>query len=226
MTYRAVVRHVRYWRGKIHRWSTVYQYVGNPTATLDDTDCQEILQLDDAMCYGQSAVDGGTYQCEIYNNASGGVPIANFTRFDWQTPGTWIKYGSGAWGPASADIASPAETALLVEWPCGLSKSGKPVSLRKWYHAVPTSGEPGAQADVSAGDLVSLQAKASQLIGPLGAKGLVLGSATGRLAGDPVVKAFYGNHQMPRGRRKKPAFKASLVSLSPSTIGKLLEAGF
>lgn len=203
MTYRAVVKHVRYWRGRIHRWSTVYQYVGTASSAPTAADCQHILTLDDNMCYGEGASNGGTYECAIYNQASGGVPIAVYTRFDWTTPGTWVGYAGTAWGSVSVNQEPAAEVALLVEYPAGLGRTGKPVSLRKWYHAVPVSGSTAGSPDIGAAPLATLRTGAEALMGALGDLGLVLGSRSGRIGGDAHVQAFYGNHQMPKGRRKK-----------------------
>lgn len=119
----------------------------------------------------------------------------------------------GGWHPGSADLVSGAETALVVEYPAGLSKTGKPVTIKNWYHAVPVSAPVGGAPDVSAADLLTLAAKAGEIKGVLGSKGLVLGSKSGRIAGDPRVLAYYGNHQMPKGRRKKRTATGALTDV-------------
>jgi hypothetical protein len=219
MPYRGVVRHVRYWRGDVHRWSTVYPFLGTLTSALTSSDAETLLLADDKMCFGINAGDGGTYECDLYDTASGGVPVASYIAFDWTTPGSWIKYGGAAWTGGTV-FETQAETSLAVTWPAGLSRTGKPVVLRKWYHAVPVSvGTAGQTPDIATGNLTSLKAQAVVLINALSAKGLVMGSASGRFAGTvPVVSPFYENHQMPRGRRRKALVTASGRYTGPSVV--------
>lgn len=158
----------------------------------------------------------GTYECQAYNQASGGVPIAQYVHFDWTTPSSWIPYSASGYSTASGQADGTAEVALQVEWPAGLSKSGKPVILRKWYHAVPESTGAGSSAQVSAANVAALQTAANNLKLCLSSYGIQLGSATGRLAGNARVLPFYGNHQMPRGRRRKPLVTASGRYTGPS----------
>lgn len=203
MTYRAVVRHVRYWRGAVHKWSTVYQFVGTATSTPSSTDCQNILTLDDAMCYPSVAADGGTYECDIYNQSSGGVPIASYSRFAWNAPGSWIGYGGSGWTTTALGFNGDAEACTQVRWIMGLSSSGKPVYARKYFHATPPTAVAGAAAQISGSDLTSLAAKATLMTGVMASKGLVLGSSAGRFAGVASVEPYFVNHQMSKGRKRK-----------------------
>lgn len=218
MTTRAVVRHVRYWRGQVHRWSTVYQFVGTPSSGLTAADAQTVFAADSKMLYNAGAPNGGAYECDLYNQASGGVPIASYTAFNWEVPANWAAPINSVWTTTSgSDIGVPAEAALLVEWAAGLSKSGKPVKLRKWYHQVKVaSSQTGAGPDIVAADITALQTQAQAIVGCLGAKGLTLGSSTGRLAGTATVSQFYNNHQMSRGRRRKALVNANGVYKGPN----------
>ena len=227
MTTRAVVRHVRYWRGTIHRWSTVYQFVGTPTSALTADDATLVLEADDDMCYPAENFYMGTYECQLYDQAVGGVPIASVTRFNWENHAAWIPPTGMGWTTRGNVAVSTAEVALLVEWPAGLSRTGKPVVLRKFYHAC-EDNEPGpGSPDVGGSDLASLAERANTLKGTLAAKGLVLGSSSGRLAGAPRVNQFYVTHQMPRGCRKKataknnPALDAYIQGVIDQELGKI-----
>jgi len=174
------------------------------------------MAADSKMLFPGTAAQGGTYECQIYNQASGGVPIATHVAFNYADPSTWVAPAGTVWA-SGGSLNEPPEAALLVEWAAGLSSSGKPVKLRKWYHMVPTSRGTGVNPpDVVAADLTALQVQAQAIVGVLGAKGLSLGSATGRLAGVASVSPFYGNHQMPRGRRRKPLVTASGKYTGPS----------
>lgn len=227
--YRAVVRHVRYWRGIPQKWSTVYQYGGVPSIPIDNGDAEAVLTADDNLCWGLSPADGGTYGCDIYNQVSGGVPIASVRLFDPEDTGAWPGFSGGAWGGGTLGQLSSAETALQIEWAAGLSSSGKPVKLRKWIHAVQDTGAQGPAVDLDSSLVTSLTVGANLVQHALGAKGLSLQSASGRLAGEAVVLPHYGNHQMPKGRKRKAlvsssgrvSFPASLLTV-PGSDGSLL----
>ena len=201
--YRAIVEHVRYWRGAVHRWSTSYELTGTLTKPLDTTAAQTLLLADDKLCYSQVAGDGGTFACRIYASG-GGTPLATYTRFDWTTPASWIAYGGAtAWGSPSATFCSQAETAALIQWPAGLSVRGKPIFFRKYIHAVPATSGSGAGADITGSVLTSLANQALATGNSLySAYGITLGNAR-TVPGPPTVKPFYVTHQMPRGRRRK-----------------------
>lgn len=218
MSIRGVVRHVRYWRGQIHRWSTVYQYNGTPTSSMTNGDAQNLLEQDARMLYVGQGTGGGAYECELYNQASGGVPIARYVRYDWESPAAWLAPANSVWAnPDDLTLNEPAEGALLVEWHAGLSSTGKPVSFKKWYHQVPTAVTQPGGPDISAANLASLTTQANALKGIFAAKGLVMGSPGGRLAGAAYANAFYANHQLRRGRRKK------LSKVNQAGFSKILE---
>lgn len=162
-----------------------------------------------------SGNSGGCYGAVAYNK-SGGAPISFVDFFDPDTPASWIKYTGTGWASPPTQFESAAEVALLVEWPAGLSSSGKPVNFRKWYHAVPTSVANGAgTVDVSSTNVTSLTAQAVVLTNCLASSHLLL--ATGaRYAGTPVVQPYYANHQMPKGRKRKALVTASGRYTGPS----------
>lgn len=207
--YRAVVRHVGYWRGQIHRWSTSYSFTGSGSP-LTTAAAQTLLTADDNMCYGTATANGGTYQCEIYL-ASGGTPVATYTKFAYGTTGSWPGFASLGW-PSRTAVQEPVrEAALLVTWPAGFSSTGKPVEFKKWYHAVPDTTLAASTApDVSPTAVTQLTTFAQTLASCLAPTyGLVLGNSR-RLAGfTPTVHPFYSSHQMPKGRRRKPLVTAS-----------------
>lgn len=208
--YRIVARHVRYWRGQVHRWSTVYRFTGTIAAGSYGTAIAAIKTLDDGVCYHPaSPVTGGIYEVAIYDHATGGVPVDIVTYFDWTTPASWIQYGSAGWGSLSSSFESNAEAALQIEWHAGLSVTGKPVVFRKWYHAVPQIGGGGTGVDVTAGQVTSLSAIVNAQIAVVGGLGAPMGTGSRLAATNCVVKTYFGSHQMPRGRRRKPLVTAS-----------------
>lgn len=216
-SYRGVVRHVRYWRGIPHRWSTVYQFQGALSKPLDAAACQLLLAADDKMCAKTNAAEGGTYECEFYNHASGGTAVASYTAFNWEDSATWLGYATGtsAWGLASGLLGQPAEASLGVAWVGGLSSSGKPVYFRKWYHAVPVISVAAGSQEVPAASVTSLTTAANALVGVVASYGITMGSSSGRFAGTASVSPMLENHQMPRGRRRKALVKANGTYTGP-----------
>jgi hypothetical protein len=222
--YRAIVEHVRHWRGGIHRWSTSYLMTGSLTAPLDATACQTLMLADNKMLYQKSSgVDGSAYKCSIYA-ASGGVPIASYTAFDWETPASWTPVVGSVWTAAATACDAVAETACLVEWPAGLSSTGKPVKFRKWYHQVPPSAAAGGAVDILSAQVTALNTQANAISVCLySGYGIALGTA-GRLPGTPVTSPFYGNHQMPRGRRKKTTTSTAKQASDFEQVLQLIES--
>lgn len=220
--YRAVVRHVRYWRGAIHHWSTSYPFVGTGGSVPDATACQTLLNADNKMLYSTGSQHGGTYACSFYNVSAGGAAIAEYTAFDPTSPTSWAAGSASVWPTSASALETQAEVALLVEWPAGVSRTGKPVKYRKWWHQVPVSSGVNGGQDVVAAAVTALQAQAVVIQGCLiGTYALALGSGS-RSPGTPVVSPYYGNHQMPRGRKRKVA-SASKQAADYQEVLQLLE---
>lgn len=203
--YRMVTRHVRYWRGSVHRWSNVYPLTGTISAGNYAAAIAAMYAMEQKVCYTPTAVvDGGLYEIALYDHASGGVPIAVNTYFPYATPGAWIPYTATAWDSHAYLTIPAAEVALQVEWPAGLSRSGKPVTFKKWYHSVPQPLTGPGTVDVTAASNASLVTALMTGMAAIGGLGILLGNSSRLAATTPVVRSFYGNHQMPRGRRRKP----------------------
>jgi hypothetical protein len=208
--YRIVSRHVRYWRGSVHRWSTVWRFTGTLASGNLGAATAAIKSLEDQVNYkGIGGNYGGCYEVAIYDHATGGIPIDTTTYFDWTTPGAWIQYTSTAWPVINEPVDSAAETAMAVQWHAGLSVTGKPVIFRKWFHAVPINVGAPASADIPGPTVISLQNAINTQVAAVGALGALMGTG-GRLAATTcVVKPYYGSHQMPRGRRRRALVSAS-----------------
>jgi hypothetical protein len=127
-----------------------------------------------------------------------------------------VMSARSAWTAASAPPASPAEIALGVQWVAGLSRTGKPVYFRKWYHCVPVSDPVGGSPDIAPTQVTALATAAQALVGVVASYGITMGSPSGRFAGVASVSPMYENHQMPRGRRRKALVTASGKYQGPS----------
>lgn len=220
--YRAVARHVRYWRGVIHKWSTVYPLSGTLASSNYTAALSALFTMEQKLLFPSSGiVGGGIWEMALYNADTGGVPISVTPLFDPNTHADWISYTGTVWtGVGSRQLETAAETALQVEWPAGVSRTGKTVHFRKWYHSVPTSASSAGAQDIGTDDIASIVTALEDGIASVAALGAPMGIA-GRLAAmTPEVSPFYGNHQMPRGRRK---LTSSAKQSSLNAILKILE---
>lgn len=226
--YRMVARHVAYWRGAIHHWSTVWPFVGTLTTANQGPAIAAIKTLEQAVGYkGRTGeAPGGLYEIALYDQATGGVPIDVATYFDPTTPGAWVDYASTGWGSVASACDSSLESALGVRWAAGLSSSGKPVYFRKWFHAIPSSlAVPGA-VDVTSTSVTLLASALTTGLNTVGGLGAPMGRGSRLAATTPVINPFYENHQMPRGRRRKVAGASASglpLRIDPST-GELVIA--
>lgn len=185
---------VGWWRGKIKRWNTTFHWA-NPGF-------QDDLRVKmNAMGWKnpgdvEGACSGGVASIAVYD-AAGGPPISNTVYFDWQDPSSWIPFNSGGWvgvDPTTPLDASGESALVIVGHLPGLSSSGKPMSTRKYFHAIPSRTEPDyAVPDVSAASATAL-AQAWQLAD--------FRSPTGVAPLSLEVELWYLNHQRTRGRRR------------------------
>lgn len=218
--YRAIVRHVRWWRGNIHRWSTSYEFTGSGT-TPNTAACTTLATNESPLLYDTSTTgkQGGIYEVQFYL-ASGGTPVASETFFDYTVPTAWTGYNGAGWGATRTATPDPlGEVALGIRWQAGYSSTGKPVFFRKWYHSVPVSNVGGGNPDIGSTVQTSLAAAALTLQTCLAPTyGLSMGNSRRLASTTPVVSPYYENHQMPRGRRRKGVVFGSgsgKVSISP-----------
>jgi hypothetical protein len=202
--YKAVIIQGRYWRGQPHRWTSVYPYVG--TAALSGTTIVSALATQQQKVGWGASTEGVIAEVSLYDEAIGGVPVETNTWCDPKDPGTWssgVAYTGSAYALTGSHIMEPvAESAVLLEWAGGFSRTGKPVRFRKFIHAIPNSLADVGADDLSAGSITGLTAAANGFTTLLSAHGLQMGWG-GRLAGAASVSPYYANHQMPRGRRRK-----------------------
>lgn len=206
------------WRGKIKRWNTTFHMTRSDRAGF----------LHDRMnwvCYpnpGDTTGDcsGGVASIAVYD-AAGGPPIQNNVYFDWEQPTSWIPYTGSAWSgvPEGTPVDGGKESALMIigHLP-GLSASGKPMSTRKYIHAVPARtaadfSDPDVDA-TSLGDLSDVFSSDYML------------SPSGATPSSIEALAYYGNHQRVRGRRRTSkqvaadSFSAGvIVGAQPSASG-------
>lgn len=201
--YRVVTRHVRYWRGTIHKWSTVYPFSGSFASPDYSTVLAYVHSMEQDICYpAPGGGGGGIWEQALYNQSSGGIPVQVTSYFDPETPGSWVPYSGASWSSLTTALEGNAEPSLQVEWLAGLSRTGKPVRFRKWYHAVPQLASGNTAPDVNVTNQNSIRDRVQAGMSQVGGLGAPLGNSSRLAASTPSVLAFFGNHQMPRGRRR------------------------
>jgi len=218
--YRIVARHVRYWRGLVHKWSTVYPLTGGLSGSGPEGIADQIIAYEPQILYPSPVGNGGgLYEVAVYDQATGGVPIYVQVLFDAEVPSDWIEYTGTSWDNLAIGLDSQAETAMQVEWNAGFSKSGKPVKFRKWYHSVPYSNANPGAADIQALQITNLEDTINTMISGMASFGVLLGRGSRLAAGQCQVLPMYGNHQMPRGRKRpKTKISSDIVKLPPGLL--------
>lgn len=212
-TYRYQVISVGMWRGKVKRWNTTF-HVNNTTSF---TALYNMMQALGWKNPGDTvgACSGGVAEIAYYT-AAGGPPVGRKIYFDWETPGTWIPYTGTAWSGVDPDtpIDASGESALVIVGNMGtLSATGKPVTTRKYFHAIPSRTETDfTLPDIDATSLASIQSEASNTFwrNPAGSSPASL-----------TVLPYYGNHQRVRGRRRT----TSSVAAQAFSLGVLAGGG-
>ena len=207
--YRYQVTSASYWRGKIKRWSTTWH-----TSTPNDTNA--LRNLHQSISYPNpgdvtGACSGGVASIAVYE-ATGGPPIAETVYFDWESPSTWIPYNGSVWSelPEDTPLDGGGESALLIVGHLpGLSSTGKPVTTRKYFHAVPSrTSVDFADPDVPAGVITKVT---NAIALPY------MSSPSGVVPLSISAEDYYFSHQRVRGRRrprsqdKANAFSAGVV---------------
>jgi hypothetical protein len=181
-------------RDSIQEWSNVFHYGSatlNPAASLAETLLDEVVtNLKACHSTNVTFVRGRVW-------SSGGTIAENTMIFQ--------KNLTGA-GTQSTSSGFDKERAYLVQWAAGLDIRGKPVKLKKWFHACGFMGGHTLGStilDNSSGftdaDRTAIAAKADAMtrIGPAPeAWGMVAESGRERDGGAPVAHKYLEHHQL------------------------------
>lgn len=192
--YRYQVVSVGMWRGKIKRWNTTFSYDGSGSIQTFHDAVSAVSYPNPGDIIG--ACSGGVASVAVYD-AAGGAPIARTEYFDWQVPSEWIPFTGTAW--AGVDPTTPmdasGESALLIVGKLGgLSSTGKPVTTRKYIHAVPSR----TAAAYSDPDIAPAVATALAAVFPP----RLMMAPDGSVPVSVMAEPYYFNHQRVRGRRR------------------------
>lgn len=192
--YRYQCVQVGYWRGQIKRWNTTFHGLANDLAA-------QLHGLLQKSCYpnpGDVTGDCSGGQASItWYNASGGAPIGQIVYFDWQVPTEWIPFTGELWAsvPEGTPLDASGESAAVVVGTLpGLSSTGKPMTTRRYIHAIPSrTAAAFDDPDIDAATVAAF--KAAWLAGLMRPPGGILPNSVD-------LEPYYGNHQRVRGRRR------------------------
>jgi len=199
--FRYQVVSVGMWRGQIKRWNTTFHYFQSTSTGLFHTAMQKSGYPAPGDALG--ACSGGVASIAVYPVA-GGAPVAQTVYFDWKVPTSWIPYTGEGW--AGVDPTTPldaaGESAVIIKGNLpGLSATGKPMSTRKYLHAIPSRTGPGFDdPDVPA----AVQTALAAIWLPA-----FMQTAAGIQPTSVEALEWYGNHQRVRGRRRTVASVAA-----------------
>lgn len=215
--YRYQVVSVGMWRGQIKRWNTTLHRTTSGSASA----IYAVMQKSGYKAAGDvaGACSGGIASITQYAS-TGGAPMAQTVYFDWKTPSTWIPYTGEYWAsvPAGTTVDASGESALVVvgHMP-GLSITGKPVTTRKYLHAVPSrSAASYSDPDVDAATITAFLA---------GWTPTMMQNAAGLGPTSVTVNEWYGNHQRVRGKRRKVSTLTQEAYAAGVTVGAGATAG-
>lgn len=215
--YRYQVVSVGWWRGKIKRWNTTFHMTQSNQTPAIYSRMQATGYPNPGDVTGDCS--GGVASISVYD-AAGGAPIVVTTYFDWQTPTTWIPYTGSVWSNIAPDTpldASGESAMLVVGNMAALSATGKPVTTRKFFHAIPSrTAVDFADPDIDAATIALVEAQWGAVF---------MGTPAGVQPATVTVEPYYGNHQRVRGRRRTTrsvatdAFAGGVAIGASSSVG-------
>src|SRR5579859_3467906 len=120
-----VVRHCSFWRGNVHRWSTVYPFVNTGEgSSMTDAGLDTMAHEDAAWCYfGPDGDQGAVYAVDFYSLDVGGSPLLSKTYADASNPNSGTVPSGTDWTVGGALAETNLECSMLVEWSGGLGKT-------------------------------------------------------------------------------------------------------
>lgn len=200
------------WRVANHNWHLVGNHSGS---SLSAADAQTFMEGPDspmALCFAPFIHPvTSTIERSAYYDGINSAPIFTAT------------YSTGS--PAPADIRpsgdafdnvlsgqEPLEVCVMLEARVGLSSRSKPVYMRKFIHAVPAGNLSAGTGNIPTYSFTGAAATAATKMGDGSWFGnRVYISPTGRqpASNDWEALAVPGNHQMPRGRKRKSVSSGS-----------------
>jgi hypothetical protein len=213
-----------FWRGAPHTFQNRYIMSGaQPSASDAATVITALKDIEDGLFPGAAPAHGvGFVRGSAYGSGSG-APFQVTEYNASEGAGTATGFTGPGWGTPTIVFAPTLETCLMVETPItGLSSTGKPVRLRKYFRGIASGAdEPQSTGQVAAGDITGVNALVLPWKTGMGASNWVVIAPSGAQASAaPVCYPYLVAHQIPRGRKK-----ASSSGGSDLSLGSLLRDG-
>lgn len=180
-------------RDSVQQFSNVYNYtyIGlNPGADLAKQFLDTLVAIEKPLHASTVTFIRGRVW------ASGGTPAENEMIHQELLTGTGTRLPI-----ASLD----KERAVLIQWPAGKDKRGKPVTLKKWYHTCGEGGtvgySPGILENVTGFSASQRDAWKTAVVGisplTIGSQQYALCAESGRMTtGDPICHKYLEHHQL------------------------------
>lgn len=223
------------WRARRHTWSLTANHSGSSFNSGDAETFMTGSSSPFALCYAHflssAPASGSTYAASLhqvvgaaYYNGSDSAPVWEAI-YDGETPppSTLMPVGdASSIGSASAGYGS-LEACAELRAPVGMSRTNKPVYVRKFIHGLPSSwvstNVDGVQTmPLSTEGTAAIESQSNNSW--FGSRVYI--ARSGNQPSAASWEAIPGAHQMPRGRRKVTT-KAG--SSAQSTLLGLLENG-
>lgn len=219
-----------FWRGNPHTWVNRYILSGSqPSGSDAETVISALHDIEDQMEPAHASGAGiGFVIGSAYPSGSGG-PFAVVPYNTSEGAGSATGFSGAGWTDADQGWAPTLETCMMMETPItGLNSRGKPISLRKYFRGVMSGGnEAEGTTGVTADDITGSEAVCLPWKTGMGSSNWVVIAPSGAQAsGPPVCHPFLVNHQIPRGRKRKPASSGSGFLLSAAEKALLVGAGY
>jgi hypothetical protein len=207
------------WRGNVHNFSITgnhsgTSYAAGPAQTFMEGDLSPMAKsFGPFMCPSIAIVEARYY------DGQNSAPVWGAT-YDTDNPAPSIWGPSGlAYGADPATSYLPLEVCCMLEAHVGTSSTSKPVYCRKFMRGAPTSAL-GTSGLESVFNIASDGEVAAQAMGDgTWYGGRVYISPTAKQAiGEWEALSQVGNHQVPRGKKRKTAGSDNLQSAAEKLI--------
>lgn len=213
-----------FWRGAPHTWVNRYVMSGAQPSASDAQSVITALHLIENDLHPPMAagVGVGYVQGRAYPSGKGTF-FANVDYNVSKASGT----ATGFHGPPdSGDLvwAPTLETCLLIETRLqGLSSTGKPTYLRKYFRGCSTgAAQDNVAGGIPAGTITDLNALTTPWQTGMGSQNwVVIGNSGSQASAAPTVHPFLVAHQVPRGKKKKPSSASGLIAQIAADAAKV-----
>jgi len=204
------------WRVGEHNWSLTGNHSGSSFDAADAETFMTGTASPFALAFGPFIDAAGTtvVRAAYYDGAASAPVWEAIYSSESPAPTPLVPTGTAM---LADDDQGPLETCVILEAQAGVSARNKPVYLRKYIHAISggntTSGDTGIRWTFDAGTIHTNAAKSMGDGTWFGTRVYI--SPTGR---QPASDAWTplpapGNHQMPRGRKRKITTTGTTSSL-------------